>query len=228
MNDFEVRGRVVALNDDTGDADRAAEAPTSLRVTFDGIGTGRHTHPTRAADADDRRALQLKPGTIIRNQRRVSVITSDSRRAIGKELAIPLTAADLRINIEIELDEFIEALPDVPGISHIPPGSLLRFLKSGVILQSQVPMYPCGDTGGRIAEKYADIQKLKPADFNNASYLQLPEAGACVLYSQRGLAFDVLSLGGDETVSERIISLGEEISLQPPPDYRIHTKKKVK
>ncbi len=226
MEPFKIDGHVVALSDDTGEG----EPLQKLSVTFDGVGQRKHSSRTRLADTDDKRALRLSGKIVMLNQRQVAVITSDMRRAIEKKMGVDIAAEILRINIEVDLDDpTLEFPAGVPGIAHIPPGSILRF-KSGVILQAQVPMYPCGDTGQRIVDRNADKKELKSADFNDASHIPrpIPNIEEWYLYSQRGLAFNILTLSGDESIHERVITLGEEVSLETPPDYRIRTKKKPK
>lgn len=64
----EIRGQVMALNEDTGNADREPEQ-RAFMVNFDGIVGGKHTSQTREADADDARAYGIEKGETIRNLR---------------------------------------------------------------------------------------------------------------------------------------------------------------
>lgn len=140
-------------------------------------------------------------------------------------MGVPITAADLRINLAVQLDREPQNVPGVPGISNIPAGSQLVF-DNGVVLLAQHPLFPCADTGRRIAEKYqkdADGKILKGGEFGMAALVEKVTKRFRRRYSRRGLATTVGSLGHEEGQTgpdHSSIHVGYSFTLKPPPDGR--------
>jgi len=220
-------GRVLALNSDSGNADNES-GQASLRISHAGISAGmhpgRHDSPVREADGDDRRVHRVPAGALIANARQVTVITDGEREKIGELLGIAgFTAADMRVNIEVALDDVPTMVDGLPGISHIPTGSKLRF-RNGLILQAEHPLFPCAHTGKRIADKHdAAGERLKAADFIAASLAELRVDDERRKYSRRGLAMSVLTTGSAVNFTGSV-AVGDEFTLEPPQEWYIRLR----
>lgn len=167
----------------------AVSAPVdSLGLTFEGIEGDRHGGPTRQSGG---REPWYKRGTEIRNERQLSIVSTD-------ELAL---AADA-MEIDRIAPEWIGAnmvLGGVPSLSMLPPRSLL-FFENGAVIKIDGQNAPCRYAGNEIAANFPDRNA-------NALALAFPKAAV----GKRGLVGWVEKPGA--------ITVGETITVQVPQQW---------
>lgn len=167
-------------------------ASESLRFEVDGIVGDRHRGHLRP---NGRRDKQPR-GTMRRNERMWSAISTDELRHIADDmrLATALTAADITINIVFD---------GFASLSQLPRGSLLRF-PSGLELIVEEYCAPCLSKGAELAARYrqADGSELGPTAFSKAAK------------HRRGL-LGIVDVAGDAHLNDEV-----EIVIHPHPARR--------
>jgi hypothetical protein len=132
-----VEGRVFAAYS-TASQDRLGfrAAPVSiLDLDFEGIIGNRHRGYLRKADA---RVPYLKRGTLIRNQRHVSIVARDELTQIATALSLKSIAPET-VGANIAID-------GIPHLTHLPRGTKL-FFPSRLILIIEDQNAPCSLAG---------------------------------------------------------------------------------
>jgi MOSC domain len=151
----------------------------ALHLDLEGITDNRHRGWTRTSDA---RVPYLPRGTVIRNERQVSLVSAEDLTEIARRLAIP------------QLDpRWIGANIVVCGMidfSYLPRGTHLLF-PGGAILIITDQNAPCALSGDAIAHQVPDRPEIKPKFAKVAQGLRgvvaTVERGGSV---EPGVAFD--------------------------------------
>jgi hypothetical protein len=106
-----------------------------VRVAFEGFVGDRHSGLTRKADV---RTPWFPKGTLVRNTRQVSLVSTEELALIAEALGLPqVLAAWLGANLE---------LAGVPGLTQLPPGTRL-FFPEDVALVMEGENEPCRKAG---------------------------------------------------------------------------------
>ena len=116
------------------------QAVDSLTLDFDGIVGDYHAGPTRKSGS---REPWYQRGTLMRNERQLSIVSPDELAVIAGRMALP----------EIK-PEWIGAnllLEGIPHLSMLPAGTLL-FFKGGVTIKVDAQNGPCRDAGRTLAK----------------------------------------------------------------------------
>jgi hypothetical protein len=112
---------------------------SELSFDFEGIVNERHRGWTRKSDA---RVPYLKRGTIIRNQRHVSIVSVEELAEMARKLEVPeLLPETLGANIVVS---------GIPALSYLPRGTKLM-LAGGAILHIEDQNAPCTLSGDAIS-----------------------------------------------------------------------------
>ena len=125
-----------------------------LALDFDGValpdGTrDRHHGATRGADA---RVPWYGRGTVIRNTRQVSIVSTTELNAIAAGLGIPEVRPEwLGANL---------VLDDVPDLSMLPRGTRI-LVKGGAALAVDDQNAPCRQPGRMLAARYPDQTRIE-------------------------------------------------------------------
>jgi hypothetical protein len=124
-----------------------------IQLDFDGLtlpdGTrDRHHGATRPADA---RVPWYARGTVIRNTRQVSIVSSAELAAIAEGLGVPQVRPEwLGANL---------VLDDVPDLSMLPRGTRI-LVKGGAALAVDDQNAPCRQPGRILAARYPDQPRI--------------------------------------------------------------------
>ena len=119
-------------------------ARDAVEVSLEGFTGDRHAGYARAADG---RVPEYPRGTPIRNDRQVSVVSTEEMTAIAEAMGIPLIEASwLGANLEIA---------GIAALTQLPPNTRLAF-SSGAVLVVQALNRPCAGPGRVIARQYRD------------------------------------------------------------------------
>jgi hypothetical protein len=120
-----------------------------LEVDLEGIAGNRHRGWTRPADA---RVPYLPRGTVMRNDRHVSIVSVEELAEIARRLDLPaLDPAWIGANM---------VLSGIPRLSYLPRGTHL-FTSGGTVLTVTDQNAPCTLAGDAIARRVADRPELK-------------------------------------------------------------------
>jgi hypothetical protein len=142
----------------------------SVKAIFGGLEGDRHFGLTRVTGGRDK-AKGLEKGTVIRNERQISIVAQEDLDQIAKNLGIDELPAELiGTNLTFE---------GVPDLSHLPIGSEIVF-SGGVVLKIEEENLPCLKAGKSINTKFSNV---KPEDFPKSSI------------NRRGLVASVVSEG---------------------------------
>jgi MOSC domain len=118
------------------------------KVTFEGIEGDRHAGLTRPADV---RTPWFPKGTLIRNTRQLSLVSTEELAQVAETLGIPKVLASwLGANLEVA---------GIPTLTHLPPGTLL-FFPEDAVLAVEGENEPCTGPGRVIEAHYPDKEKL--------------------------------------------------------------------
>ena len=125
----------------------------SVDVDLEGLRGDKHAGFTRPADG---RTPRYPRGTPIRNDRQVSLVSEEEMALVAAALQVP----------EVR-PEWVGAnvlLAGIPGLSHLPPNTTLRFA-AGVVLIVQRDNRPCKGPGRLLASHYGrpDLESGFPA-----------------------------------------------------------------
>jgi len=188
-----------------------------IDVNFDGIVGNKNSGRTRIAHSQDVQAGRAdRKGEILLNDRQITIITDKEVAKIASELGVEaLTVLDMNINIGVSLENTPEIYEGVPGISNLPPRSLLIF-NNGLRLEAGMPILPCSGMGQKIIENHptTDTGKaLQPNDFPKASKVNIQEESVTI----RGLGAFTSVLGTD--IASCRLQIGDTFKLSPPPKY---------
>jgi hypothetical protein len=122
-------------------------------VDLEGLRGDKHAGFTRGADG---RTPRYPRGTRIRNDRQVSLVSLEELAQVATALQVPVVRPEwLGANV---------LLADIPGFSHLPPNTTLRFA-GGVVLIVQRDNRPCKGPGRLLANHYGrpDLESGFPA-----------------------------------------------------------------
>ena len=137
-------------------------AAGALTMTVDGIAGDRHAGFTRKSGG---REPWYPRGTVIRNERQVSLVAADELVAIARGMSVDLIRPEwLGANLVIS---------GIPNLSLLPPRTLL-FFDGGVTLKIDGQNSPCKLAGRAVAEGlgHADIAETALAFVNAAKRLR--------------------------------------------------------
>jgi hypothetical protein len=126
-----------------------SQVSACLEVDLEGISGNRHRGWTRRADA---RAPYLRRGTVMRNDRHVSIVSVEELAEIARRLDIPaLDPAWIGANVVVS---------GIPRLSYLPRGAHL-FSTGGAILTVTDQNAPCTLAGEGISRHVADRPEIK-------------------------------------------------------------------
>ena len=180
-----IRGSVAKLYKAEGRGFETNEVP-SLSLTFEGIPGDFHAGISRKSGG---REPWYKRGTVMRNERQVSILAADELRLVAKRLDIP----------EIK-PEWIGAnllLSGIPDLTRLPPRTCL-FFDGGVTIRIDGDNGPCRASGRSIASRFEGREDIELQFSKQAKNL-------------RGL------VGWVEVEGE--ITAGEEFEARIPPQW---------
>lgn len=121
---------------------------SEVKVSFEGFVGDRHAGLTRKADV---RVPWFPRGTVIRNTRQVSLVSSEELALVAQTLELPqVLAAWLGANLE---------LAGIPSLTQLPPGSRLFFPEDATLLM-EGENEPCTGPGKVIEAHHPDRKKL--------------------------------------------------------------------
>jgi MOSC domain-containing protein YiiM len=116
---------------------------TDVQVDFAGFVGDRHSGMTRKADG---RTPRYPPGTEIRNDRQISIVSLEEMDLIASRLALPVIQPEwLGANL---------ALRGIPNLSLLPPTTHLYF-SGGVVIVIQAENISCKHPGEIIQNHYS-------------------------------------------------------------------------
>jgi hypothetical protein len=119
----------------------ASRPVASLTVDFAGIAGDRHAGMTRASTS---REPWYPRGTIIRNDRQVSIVAEEELAAVARDMGLPeLDGAWIGANLVVRL---------IADLSALPPGTRLVFA-GGAVLRVEAENGPCRVAGRAIAAR---------------------------------------------------------------------------
>lgn len=134
---MKIKGTVAGLFKAEG-RNYVTSAVGELQLDFDGIPGDYHAGPTRKSGP---REPWYPRGTVMRNERQVSLLAPDELRKIARRLDIPELKAEW-IGGNLLLD-------GIPNFSMLPPRTLL-FFEGGVTIRVDGDNDPCRDSGRSI------------------------------------------------------------------------------
>jgi hypothetical protein len=146
-------GRILALLFAGGRSFETARVD-ELALDLDGLGLPNgvrdlHHGATRAADA---RVPWYARGTVIRNTRQVSIVSTADLAAIAEGLGVPQVRPEwLGANL---------VLDDVPDLSMLPRGTRL-LVKGGAALAVDDQNVPCRQPGRVLAARYPEVARIE-------------------------------------------------------------------
>jgi MOSC domain-containing protein YiiM len=115
---------------------------TSVKVDFGGFVGDRHSGLTRKADG---RTPRYPPGTEIRNDRQISIVSIEEMALIARRLTLPIIQPEwLGVNL---------ALRGIPYLSLLPPTTHL-FFSGGAVIVIQAENISCKHPGEIIQNHY--------------------------------------------------------------------------
>jgi hypothetical protein len=125
-----------------------SESRDAVEVSLEGFADDRHAGFVRAADG---RVPEYPRGTPIRNDRQVSLVSTEEMMVVAEAMGIPrIEASWLGANLEIA---------GIEALSQLPPNTRLAF-SSGAVLVVQALNRPCAGPGRVIAKQYRDDQLI--------------------------------------------------------------------
>ena len=134
-----LKGRVAQALRASG-RDFVSAQVSSLELTMDGIAGDFHAGQTRKSGG---REPWYPRGTIMRNERQLSIVSSEELKLIAANLGVPEVQGGW-IGANLVLD-------GIPDLSFLPPRTLL-FFEGGVTLRVDGYNAPCRLAGGAIAQ----------------------------------------------------------------------------
>jgi hypothetical protein len=119
-----------------------------VRVSFEGFVGDRHGGLTRLADA---RTPWFPKGTLVRNTRQVSIVSTEELALIAEALELPqVMAAWLGANLE---------LAGVPRLTQLPPGTRLFFPEDATLVV-EGKNEPCRKAGRALEARHPEREGL--------------------------------------------------------------------
>ena len=143
-----ISGSVAGLYRADGD-DFPTQPTEQLELTFDGIPGDYHAGPTRKSGG---REPWYPRGTVMRNERQVSLLAPDELRTIAKRLDVP--------EVKPEWMGGNLLLSGIPDLTMLPPRTLL-FFEGGVTIKIDGDNAPCRYTGRNIANQFEGRQDVE-------------------------------------------------------------------
>ena len=137
----QIRGVIAGLYKAEGRGFKTVETD-QLPFTFDGIPGDAHAGPTRKAGP---REPWHERGTVMRNERQLSLLSVEELRAIARGLDIPELKPEW-IGGNLVLD-------GIPNLTLLPPRTLLLF-DGGVTIKVDGDNHPCRVSGRAIAAQF--------------------------------------------------------------------------
>lgn len=136
--EIQLTAKIVSVHAGSED-DLGKEQLPVVQVELDGVVGDRHRSFTRETWPGDKQA----EGTIRRNERQWSAVSTEELLVITKEMGLkePLCAASLGANLCLE---------GLPELSRLPKGTLLKFA-SGAELSVEEYNPPCHEMGQKLA-----------------------------------------------------------------------------
>ncbi len=159
---------------------------SEAQVTFEGFVGDKHAGWTRLSDS---RTPHYERGTLIRNDRQVSLVSSEELAEIAQKLNI--------LSVQPEWLGANLLLSGIPNLTRLPPPARLYF-ENGVVLAISSENLPCTGPGKVIQRNYPDRDDLAQQFVKAARGL-------------RGLVAVVEHPG--------VISLGEKVRAESPSQY---------
>ncbi len=121
---------------------------TTIQITMEGVEGDKHAGWTRLADS---RTPWYTRGTVIRNQRQVSLVSAEDLERMAAALGLPCIEPEwLGANI---------VMRGIPDFSHLPPGARFFFPNEAVLVATE-QNFPCVYPGRIIQEQYPDMPRL--------------------------------------------------------------------
>lgn len=121
---------------------------SEVKVSFEGFVGDRHAGLTREADV---RVPWFPRGTVIRNTRQVSLVSSEELALVAQTLELPhVLAAWLGANLE---------LAGIPSLTQLPPGTRLFFPEDATLVV-EGENAPCTGPGKVMEAHHPDRAKL--------------------------------------------------------------------
>lgn len=157
-----------------------------VQVTFEGFAGDKHAGWTRLSDS---RTPHYERGTLIRNDRQISVVSSEELAEIAQRLGI--------LSVQPEWLGANLLLSGIPNLTRLPPPTRL-FFEQGVVLTVSGENLPCTGPGKVIQQNYPERDDLAQQFVKAARGL-------------RGLVVVVEHPG--------IIALGENVRADVPSRY---------
>lgn len=119
-----------------------------VRVSFEGFVGDRHAGLTRPADV---RTPWFPKGTLVRNTRQVSIVSTEELELVAEALEVPqVLAAWLGANLE---------LAGVPRLTQLPPGTRLFFPEDATLVV-EGENEPCRQAGRAVEARHPERQGL--------------------------------------------------------------------
>jgi len=129
--------------------DFVTRACDTLDLTFDGIPGDFHAGATRKSGG---REPWYPRGTVMRNERQLSMLAPDELRTIARRLDLPEVKAEwMGGNVLVD---------GIPNFTMLPPRTLLMF-EGGVTIKIDGDNGPCRLTGREIASKFEGRQDVE-------------------------------------------------------------------
>ena len=133
-----LKGRVAQVLK-AGGRDFVSHSAGELRVTFEGVEGDNHAGLTRASGS---REPWYPRGTVMRNERQISILSVEDLAVIADNLGLPRVEGGwIGANLVLE---------GIPSLSFLPPRTLL-FFEGGATLRIDGYNAPCRLAGGSIA-----------------------------------------------------------------------------
>lgn len=126
----------------------ATQSATQLEMTFEGISGNRHAGAVRPADG---RTPWYGRGTVLRNDRQVSLLCPDELSQMAVALGVPLIAPEW-----LGCDVLVAGLAN---FSFLPRGTRL-FFASGAVLNIEGQNAPCRFSGAAVMAQYPQMEGL--------------------------------------------------------------------
>ncbi len=140
----ELEGRVAAVLLGLDARSLVSTPVNEVTATFEGLNGDKHAGLTRLSDG---RTPHYARGTLIRNDRQVSLVSTEELAEIAARLGIPeILGQWLGANILTQ---------GIPGLTRLPPGTRLFFSRGAVLYVTDENM-PCRGPGRVIQAQYAE------------------------------------------------------------------------